>query len=146
MSIYGPPAPPPRNLAKRASVRLTRLVLGIIILGALTYCTVLAVLSFRRNDGEHLAVEQAETIRLDAERRREAMRLQTADILPPIPARPDFAIPAPLQTAEPLPRPLAPAVPAGAGEREPPLPVEAAELVPARPVEPERLQTAEILR
>ncbi|MCY1061401.1 hypothetical protein [Nannocystis sp. SCPEA4] len=146
MSIYGPPAPPPRDLAKRASILLTRLVLGIITLGALTYCTVLAVLAFRDNNREYLAVDQAETTRLDAERRREAMRLQTADILPPIPARPDFEIPAPLQTAEPLPRPVAPTVPAASGEREPPRPVEAAELMPARPVEPERLQTAEILR
>lgn len=152
VSIYGPPAPPPRDHAKRASVRLTRLVLGIIVLGALTYCGVLALLAFQRQDNVHLVVDQAETIRLDAERRHEALRLQTADLLPPIPARPNIEIPPPpqLQTAESLPMPARapalqtaeslPAMPARESEREPPRPTE------LERGEPGRLQTAEILR
>lgn len=151
VSIYGPPTPPVRDHARRASARATRIFLALIVIGALTSVGVMALLEFRKHGSEHLAVERAETIRLDAEARQEAMRLQTAEFLPAVPSPPNIEVPPPvrLQTAESLPRPddLPAPVEAGRMQVAEPLsaPVEVERNSPPA-AEPARLQTAEILR
>ncbi|WP_434420845.1 hypothetical protein [Nannocystis pusilla] len=144
MSIYGPPTPPVRDHARRASAHATRVFLALLVIGALTSVAVIALLQFRKHDSEHLAVDRAETIRLDNEARQEATRLQTAELLPALPSPPNLEIPPPvrLQTAESLPRPDDPPE---AGHLQVAEPVEV-ERKPPSAAEPARLQTAEILR
>lgn len=144
VSIYGPPTPPVRDHARRASAHATRVFLALIVIVTLTIVGVMALLEFGKHGSEHLAVERAETIRLDAEARQQAMRLQTAELMPAIPSPPDLELPPPvrLQTAEPLP-------PRAVGHRQVAeslsAPVEVERKSPPT-AEPARLQTAEILR
>lgn len=151
VSIYGPPTPPVRDHARRDSARGTRIFLALLVLGALTSVAVIALLQFQRQSGERLEVDRAETIRLDAEARQEAMRLQAAEFMPAIPSPPNLEIPPPvrMQTAESLPRPIDPPAPVEAGRMQvaEPLaaPVEVERSSPSA-AEPARLQTAEILR
>ncbi|MFY0536719.1 hypothetical protein [Nannocystis pusilla] len=144
MSIYGPPTSPVRDHARRASARGTRIFLALLVIGALTSVAVIALLQFQRHGSEHLEVDRAETIRLDAEARHEAMRLQSAEFMPAIPSPPNLEIPPPvhLQTAESLPRPDDPPE---AGHMQVAEPVEVERNSPSA-AEPARLQTAEILR
>ncbi|MCY1072612.1 hypothetical protein OV090_48145 [Nannocystis sp. RBIL2] len=151
MSIYGPPTPPVRDHARRASAHATRIFLALLVIGALTSVGVIALLQFGKHGSEHLEVERAETIRLDAEARQEAMRLQTAEFMPAIPSPPNLEIPPPvrLQTAESLPHPDDLPTPAETGRMQvaEPLsaPVEVERKSPPA-AEPARLQTAELLR
>lgn len=151
VSIYGPPTSPVRDHARQASVRGTRIFLALLVLGALTSVAVIALLQSQRHGSERLEVDRAETIRLDAEARHEAMRLQAAEFMPAVPSPPNLEIPPPvrLQTAESLPRPVDPPAPVEAGRMQvaEPLsaPVEALRKSPPA-AEPARLQTAEILR
>lgn len=144
VSIYGPPTPPVRDPARRASARGTRVFLAILVISALTSVAVIALLQFQKHGSERLEVDRAETIRLDDEARHEALRLQTAELMPAIPSPPKLEIPPPvrLQTAEPLP-------PLEAGRRQVAEPLSAPVEVERRSpstAEPARLQTAEILR
>jgi hypothetical protein len=146
VSIYGPPTPPVRDHARRASARATRLVLAIITIGALASVAVMALLEFRKHGSERLEVQRAETIRLDAEAQQEAIRLQTAAFLPAVPSPPDIEVPPPvrLQTAESLPRPDDHHAPAEAGRMQVAEPLAVERKAPSA-AEPARLQTAEIL-
>lgn len=111
VSIYGPSSPPPRDHAKRASGRLTRLVLAVILLAALTYVGVYASLEVLRDSSTgRLEVDRAARDEVDRRRSAEQFRLK---VLPAVLEHPPIEIPAPLeltppaapfepQTAEPL--------------------------------------------
>lgn len=137
MSIYGPPSPTsaePRERARRASVRAARLALGLIVVAALIYFGVMALLEFQRHtSSELLAVERAEAIH--APRR-------SAELMAPTTPRPVIEIPPPviLQSAEVMPAPR-PSVAVPTAPR-----LETAEPLSPTPSPPARLQTAEILR
>ncbi|WAS94313.1 hypothetical protein [Nannocystis punicea] len=146
MSIYGPPTPPVRDNARRASAHGTRVFLALIVLGVLTSVGVIGLLECQKHSSERLEVQRAETIRLDTEALLEAERLQTAELLPAIPSPPNLEIPPsvisqPSEPAGDLP------VDTGRIQTAEPLQLKPGrKSAPAEPAEPERLQTAEILR
>ncbi|WP_143140216.1 hypothetical protein [Nannocystis exedens] len=158
MSIYGPPAPPDRDHARKASAHLTRVVIAVIVIGSLVVVAVMGLLAYQRRSSDRLEVDRAEAIRLETGASLEAQRLQSADFLPEPPARPNSELPPPLQTAEPLPRGAYPRPVAGADDTptaEPTARPQVAEPLTAPlelerktppAAEPARLQTAEILR
>jgi hypothetical protein len=146
VSIYGPPTPPVRDHARRASAHATRVFLALIVLGTLTFVGVMGLLEFQKHSSERLEVDRAETIRLDTQARQEAMRLQSAEFLPAVPSPPNLEIPQPVlpQAAEPQPAGDLP-FDTGSLQTAEPLPLKPGrKSAPAEP-EPERLQTAEIL-
>ena len=139
MSIYGPPASLIRDHARRTGVRLTRVILAVIAITSLVGVAMVALLDFYDYGSHHLAVDRAETVRLEAKARHEAMRLQTAEFLPSVPIVPDLEAPPPLlRAAELLPVDAWPR-PIDDDSHEP------GEVERKSPAEPARLQTAEIL-
>ncbi|MDC0718302.1 hypothetical protein [Nannocystis bainbridge] len=139
MSIYGPPASLARDHARRTGLQLTRVILAVIAITGLVGVAMVVLLESQDLGSHHLAVDRAETIRLEAEARHEVMRLQTAEFLPSVPIVPDLEAPPPLlRSAELLPVDAWPR-PIDDDAHEPGEPERKS------PAEPARLQTAEIL-
>lgn len=135
VSIYGPPPrEPPRALGRPEVRRGLWLLLAIFVVSVGLGVGLVALESFQADQRAPLEIDHTE-------RSLEATRLQTAELLPPIPEPPALELPAPLQTAELLPdSAVAPAA-------APPEPVQAAERLPDSTPAPRRepLQVAEIL-
>lgn len=113
MSIYGPKAPPPPRAAavapsEAAAVVKVKVTLVLVVLVGLGLVAALAGSAFEKQqaEAEHFDrlprrdLDRAETIRRDIERSFEATRLESADLLGPIPEPPQIDIPAPLQSAD----------------------------------------------
>lgn len=117
MSIYGPKSPPPPRATARgaavtsseaAAVVKVKVTIVLVVLLGLGLVAALAGSAFEKQQAKAelldrlpwRSLDRAETIRRDIERSFEATRLESADLLGPIPEPPQIDIPAPLQTAD----------------------------------------------